>query len=218
MKLPPSLRRVLGLFGGTFDPIHNGHLRAAFELRQRLGLEKVHFIPAGQPPHRPEPVAGIDVRLRMLEAALQGEFGSVIDRREIERAGPSYTIDTVESFRHDYPDSVLCLLLGMDAFLDLPKWHRWQDLLGTVNLVVARRPGTTLPDSGEIGRLLQQRLVLPDAGQTWAQAGQIIVQDVTQLEISSTHLRESIRAGIEPRYLVPPDVGSIIAATGCYAR
>ncbi|MGD8339310.1 MAG: nicotinate-nucleotide adenylyltransferase [Gammaproteobacteria bacterium] len=218
MKLPPSLQGVLGVFGGTFDPIHNGHLRAAYELKRRLGLERIHFVPAGQPPHRPEPLAPIGLRLQMLEAALADEPGCVVDRREIERAGPSYSIDTAQSFRSEYPTHALCLMLGMDAFLDLPKWHRWTELLDTVNLIVARRPGTTLPRSGDLGSLLTRRRVLPDSSLSWEPAGQIIVQNVTQLEIASTDLRESIKAGIKPKYLVPPAVGGIIEASGCYAR
>jgi nicotinate-nucleotide adenylyltransferase len=109
-------------------------------------------------------------------------------------------------------------MLGMDAFLDLPKWHRWTELLDTVNLIVARRPGTTLPRSGDLGSLLTRRRVLPDSSLSWEPAGQIIVQNVTQLEIASTDLRESIKAGIKPKYLVPPAVGGIIEASGCYAR
>lgn len=218
MKLPGSLKGVLGLFGGTFDPVHNGHLRAAYELKHRLGIEQIHFLPAGQPPHRPEPLAPIGLRLQMLEAALADEPGCCVDRREIDREGPSYSVDTARSFRSEYPEHVLCLMLGMDAFLDLPTWHRWKELLDLVNFVVARRPGTSLPGSGELGRLLQQRRVVPDAALTWARCGQIVIQDVTQLEIASTDLRESIRAGIRPRFLVPPAVGKIIEVSGCYAH
>jgi nicotinate-nucleotide adenylyltransferase len=218
MKLPASLKGVIGLFGGTFDPVHNGHLRAAYELKHRLGIERIHFIPAGQPPHRPEPMAPVELRLQMLEAALADEPGCCIDLREIEREGPSYSVDTARSFRNEYPEHVLCLMLGMDAFLGLPQWHRWQDLLDMVNFVVARRPGTSLPSSGELGRLLEERQVVPDASLTWARSGQIVIQNVTQLEIASTDLRESIRAGIKPRFLVPPAVGKIIEASGCYAR
>jgi len=181
-------------------------------------LQRVHFIPARQPPHRPQPVAPVGLRLRMLEAALAEEAGCVIDQRELEREGPSFSFDTAKSFRREYPEHVLCLMLGMDAFLDLPHWHRWTELLDTVNLVVARRPGATLPHSGELGRLLQRRRIVPDPALSWAAAGQIIIQDVTQLEISSSDLRESIRSGIKPKYLVPPAVGKIIETSGCYAE
>ena len=208
----------LGLFGGTFDPVHNGHLRTAFELRQRLGIDRVHFIPAGDPPHRDSPVAATELRIAMLEAALGDSADTVVDSRELSREGPSYTIDTAKSFRDEFPNHVLCLMLGMDAFLGLPRWHEWEALLECVNLVVARRPGAALPRSGALGELLAERTVLPDASCLWQIAGQIIVQDVTQLEIASTDLRASIRAGVEPRYLVPDAVRHIIATSGCYAR
>lgn len=218
MILSSDVAGVLGLFGGTFDPVHNGHLRTAFELRQRLGIDRIHFIPAGEPPHRDSPVAPIELRVAMLEAALGDFADSVVDARELAREGPSYSIDTAKSFRDEFPDHVLCLMLGMDAFLGLPMWHEWEALLQCVNLVVARRPGASLPRSGALGQLLDERRVLPDASRHWQTAGQIIVQDVTQLEIASTDLRASIRAGIEPRYLVPDAVWHIIETSGCYAH
>jgi nicotinate-nucleotide adenylyltransferase len=217
MKLPGSLKAVLGLFGGTFDPVHHGHLRAAYELKIRFEIDRVHFIPASEPPHRDPPEASIELRLKMLEAALADEADCIVDRREIDRDGLSYSIDTAQSLRDEYPDHVLCLLLGMDAFLGLPEWHKWEQLLGLVNIVVARRPGASLPRDGELGHLLDERRVLPDAQRNWEAAGQIIVQDVTQLEIASTDLRNSIRAGIKPKYLVPDSVWNIIASSQCYA-
>jgi nicotinate-nucleotide adenylyltransferase len=217
MRRPAHLKGVLGLFGGTFDPVHIGHLRTAFELRVRLGLDRLHFIPAAEPPHRPPPTAPTQLRLRMLEAALAGEADTVLDRREIERSGPSYTIDTARGLREEYPDHALCLLLGMDAFLGLPDWRDAGQLLDIVNIVVARRPGASLPDSGRLGRLLEAHSVDAGPDQVWAAAGQIIVLDVTQLEVSATDLRASIRAGVEPRHLVPDSVLKIILQTGCYA-
>lgn len=217
MRLPDSLQSVLGIFGGTFDPIHHGHLRAAFELQAQLKIDRVLFIPASQPPHRPQPKAPVDLRMKMLEAALAGQPDCVVDRREIEREGTSYSVDTAQSLRDEYPDHVLCLMLGMDAFLGLPEWHKWRELLDLVNIVVARRPGASLPRYGDLGDLLEERRVLADPQGEWAAAGQIIVQDVTQLEIASTDLRRSIGAGIEPKYLVPDAVWEIIRTSGCYA-
>jgi nicotinate-nucleotide adenylyltransferase len=216
MKRPARLAGVIGIFGGTFDPVHIGHLRTAWELRSRLGLDRVHFIPAASPPHRPQPAAPASVRVAMLEAALAGDDYAVVDQRELERAGPSYSIDTARSLRGEFPEHALCLLLGMDAFLGLPEWQDWESLLALVNIAVARRPGAGLPGSGELGRLLAERRVDP-VSSVWAPAGHILVQDVTQLEVSSTDLRASIRAGIEPRYLVPDAVRTIIANSGCYA-
>jgi nicotinate-nucleotide adenylyltransferase len=217
MRVPDSLSGVLGIFGGMFDPVHHGHLRTAYELKVRLAIDRVHFVPAAQPPHRAPPDAPVELRLAMLEAALQGEPGWIIDRRELDRDGPSYSIDTALAMRSEYPDHVICLLLGMDAFLGLPGWHDWEHLLDVVNIVVARRPGARLPVEGPLGRLLEQRRIVPDASLSWAACGQIIVLDVTQLEISSSDLRASIRAGIEPKYLMPETVWRLIESSGCYA-
>lgn len=218
MKCQPPLRGAIGLFGGTFDPVHVGHLRTAWELRERLGIDRVHFIPAAVPPHRPQPEASAEVRAQMLEAALAGDDKAIVDRRELERDGRSYSVDTAESLRAEYPDHALCLLLGMDAFIGLPEWRDWERLLTLVNIVVARRPGARLPDSGSLGRLLLERRVEPAQSALWAAAGQLVVQDVTQLEVSATDLRASIRAGIEPRYLVPDAAWNIIAINRCYAE
>jgi len=218
MRRPESLDGVLGLFGGTFDPVHVGHLRTAYELRVRLGLDRVHFIPAAIPPHRSTPAAPTALRLDMLEAALAQESHAILDRREIGRAGPSYTIDTAQSFRAEYPRHALCLLLGMDAFLGLPSWHHWDRLLDLVNIVIARRPGASLPETGTLGRLLGAHRIDPAPARDWAPSGDIIVRDVTQLEVSATELRNSIRDGVKPRYLVPDSVLEIITQTGCYAE
>lgn len=217
MRRPDHVKGVLGLFGGTFDPVHVGHLRTAYELRVRFGFDRLHFIPAAEPPHRPKPMAPTELRLRMLEAALAGEKDTFLDRREIDRPGTSWTIDTALSLRKEYPDHALCLLLGMDAFLGLPEWRAYDHLLDYVNIIVARRPGTSLPDAGRLGRLLAARRVEPSPERDWEKAGQIIVQDVTQLEVSATELRASIRAGVEPRYLVPDAVLQIIVKSRCYA-
>lgn len=217
MIRPASVAGVHGLFGGTFDPLHIGHLRTAYELKARLDIDCVHFIPAAVPPHRPQPIAPIALRVRMLQAALAEEAGMRVDLRELDREGPSYTVDTAESFRAEYPEHALCLLLGMDAFLGLPDWHDWQRLLELCNIVVARRPWLDLPSAGVLGQLLADRRVAPETSAPWPRAGGIIVQDVTQLEVSATHLRASIKAGIEPKYLVPEAVRHLIAESGCYA-
>jgi nicotinate-nucleotide adenylyltransferase len=217
MRRPDSLAGVLGIFGGTFDPVHIGHLRTAFELRVRLGLDRVYFVPAAIPPHRPEPAAPAAVRVAILEAVLASDAYAVVDQRELLRDGPSYTIETAIEFRAQFPESALCLLLGMDAFLGLPAWRDWERLLTLVNIVVARRPGASLPSAGRLASLLDARRVDPRTA-SWAAAGQIVVQNVTQLEVSATDLRASIRDGIEPRYLVPESAWHIIDTSGCYAR
>jgi nicotinate-nucleotide adenylyltransferase len=211
--------RPIGIFGGTFDPIHYGHLRTALELRQRLDLAAVHFVPVANPPHRSTPLNDGRLRLRMVEAAIRGEPGFVADDRELERPGLSYTVDTLTSFRGEFgADRPLCLLLGMDAFLGLPQWHRWGELLDLAHVVVAHRPGWEVPRTGVLGRWLSTRGA-PSAAELAARpAGLVYVQPVTQLEISSTDLRDTLRAGRDPKYLVPDGVRQIILETECYAE
>ena len=119
----------IGLLGGTFDPIHLGHLRIALEIMEALSFQQVRFIPAACPPHRPDAVLATSDRIRLLEAALADQPGFVLDPRELERPGPSYMVDTLLDLRRELGDAQpLCLILGMDAFSLLPSWHRWEEL------------------------------------------------------------------------------------------
>ena len=208
----------VGVFGGTFDPIHYGHLRSAYELLQDLALGEVRFMPCGIPPHRHQPIADGALRLAMVRAAVADQPGFVVDDRELHRAGPSYSVDTLVALREEMPDRPLCLLLGMDAFLGLPKWHRWREILQLAHVVVAHRPGWRAPDMGALGDLLAERGTARVDDLHRAAGGAIHVHAVTQLEISSTEVRALIRAGRDPRYLMPDAVGRIITASGCYAE
>ena len=209
---------AIGIFGGTFDPIHYGHLRTALELKSMLAFETVHFVPAGNPPHRNARTTPAALRLDMVRAAIRGEPGFVADDRELERAGPSYTLDTLASFRGEFSGRSLCLMLGMDAFLSLPEWHRWRELTSLAHIVVAHRPGWQAPTSGMLGELLRERRAASAAELAAKPAGLVHVQPVTQLEISSTDLRDSLRAGRDPKFLVPDAVREIILETECYAE
>ena len=208
----------LGIFGGTFDPIHFGHLRAAFELTELLDLDRVLFVPAADPPHRGTPLADAATRLAMVRAALEDEDAFEVDDREVRRPGPSYTVLTLEELRREQGHRPLVLLLGMDAFLGLPTWHRWRELLGLAHVAVAHRPGAQLPADGELGRLLESHRTQARADIAAAPAGRIFVHPGTQLDISSTDLREALLAGRDPRYLMPEPVRRMINATGIYAR
>ena len=210
--------RPIGIFGGTFDPIHYGHLRTALELKALLDLAAVHFVPCANPPHRTMPMTDGRLRLRMVEAAIRGEPGFVADDRELRRAGVSYTIETLQSFRAELPGRSLCLLLGMDAFLGLPEWHRWQELTSLAHIVVAHRPGWEAPTTGVLGALRKERGAKNVTELAALPAGRIHVQPVTQLEISSTDLRDSLRARRDPKFLVPDSVRGIILDTECYAE
>ncbi|MGH8284309.1 MAG: nicotinate-nucleotide adenylyltransferase [Steroidobacteraceae bacterium] len=208
----------IGIFGGTFDPIHFGHLRTAFELWQALRLTEVRFVPASNPPNRDEPLADAALRLAMVKAAIAGQPAFVVDDREMRRSGVSYSVDTLAELRAEYPDRSLCLLLGMDAFLGLPNWHRWRELFDLAHVVVAHRPGWKAPTMGPLGEVMVDRGTGTVRELHDKTAGRIYVLAVTQLEISSTELRQLIVAGHDPRYLVPDEVRAIIRETRCYAR
>ena len=208
----------IGLFGGAFDPIHNGHLRTAFELWQALKLAEVRFLPTGNPPHRTELHASAELRLAMVKAAVADQPAFVVDDREVRRSGFSYSVDTLTELRQEHPDRSLCLVLGMDAFLGLPTWHRWRDLLDLTHVVVAHRPGWKAPTMGPLGEAMVDRGTGSIRDLHATPAGRIYVHAGTQLEISSTELRQLLVAGRDPRYLVPEAVRRIIFDTGCYAR
>lgn len=207
----------LGVFGGTFDPIHYGHLRTGFELREVLGLQQVCWIPVGEPGHRETPLAPAALRLQMLQAAIADQPGFRVDDRELRRAGRSYSIDTLQELRAEHPSTPLCLILGMDAFLGFTSWHRWQDILAVAHLVIAHRPGWRRPAEGPLATLLDERAVIEPQALHRQLAGLLYVHAVTQLEISSTELRDIVTSGRDPRFLVPEPVRQIILATGCYA-
>jgi nicotinate-nucleotide adenylyltransferase len=213
-----SRSRLVGVLGGTFDPVHIGHLRTALELLERAGLREIRLIPAARPPHRAAPGTSAALRLAMLEAAIADEPRFVADRRELDRTGPSYTVLTLESLAAEQPDAIWCLLLGMDAFLGLPEWHRWTDLLELAHVVVAHRPGARVPDGGQLGKLVRERRTASAADLTAARAGRIHIEPVTQLDISASGIRAAVRAGRDPRYLVPDAVRRIIFETECYAE
>lgn len=209
--------KPMGIFGGTFDPVHYGHLRTAFEMLQALRFDEVRFIPCGNPPHRANIYAATSLRMKMLQEATAGQAGFSVDDRELTRAGPSYTVDTLTALREENPQQPLALIIGMDAFLGLPKWHRWRELLQLAHIVVAHRPGWRVPDLGQPGELLAAHGTHRIDDLHEARSGHIYIHDVTQLEISSTEIRELIASCRDPRFLMPDAVRELIEASGCYA-
>ena len=209
--------KPIGILGGTFDPIHLGHLRLAVELHDTLDLAKVHIVPCYQPVHRKEPEASPAERLAMVQVAVQNEPALVADATEIERQGPSYMIDTLLALRAKHPNTPLCLLLGIDAFLGFTSWHRYQDILENAHLVVAHRPQYHLPSTGIIADLLQARLETDSQAIHDRQAGVIIFRPITPLEISASSIRKQIAMGRNPRYLLPDQVYDYIKQNGTYS-
>lgn len=211
--------RPIGIFGGTFDPVHFGHLRPALELQEALDLEEVRFIPSAVPPHRETPAVGAPVRLELLELAIAGQAGFRVDDRELHRAGRSYTVDTLVSLRGELGDArSLCLLLGMDAFLGLAEWHRWQELLDLAHLVVAHRPGWNAPTSGPLGGLVRACRVQDRRALAARPQGHVYLQGVTPLDISATRIRSLLAAGRSVRYLLPDRVWERLERDGLYAE
>lgn len=195
--------RPLAILGGTFDPVHLGHLRAAWEAAEALDAD-VRLVPANVPPHRPAPVATAQQRVAMLHAALAGQDRLQLDTRELERAGLSYTVDTLVSLREEVgAQRPLVLLLGADAFAGLPSWHRWRELFALAHLCVLTRPGHVPPLPDELDTEIAQRLASTAAALRMNANGCVLRIAITPLEISATRIRARLREGCEPRWLVP---------------
>jgi nicotinate-nucleotide adenylyltransferase len=207
------MTQAIGIMGGTFDPVHYGHLRTALDVAEHLSLDHVRMIPCAVPPHREQPVANAKQRLTLLELAVKHAEKLIVDDRELSRDGPSYTIDTLRSLREEFADKPLYLLLGTDAFLGLSTWHQWEYITDYANIAVMQRP--------------QETLAVPDEMQPWYQqhfkqkaddslSGQIVTLPVTQLAISATHIRDLLRQGKAPQFLLPDSVIQLIDMLGLY--
>lgn len=211
------LQQAIGIFGGTFDPIHFGHLRTALEIYQALDLAEVRFIPCYQPVHRKEPIASPEDRLAMVRFAIEEEPVLKVDDCEIQRKGPSYMIDTLVNLRANLPNTPFCLIIGIDALLGFPSWHRYEDILNITHLVVVHRPQYHLPHTGKVADLIKQRLTPNPAVIHESLAGHVVLHPVTPLEISATDIRKQIAMGRDPRYLLPDSVYKYIQQHGVYS-
>jgi nicotinate-nucleotide adenylyltransferase len=213
----------IGVFGGTFDPVHYGHLRLAEEVADAAKLAEVRFVPSVTPPHRSQASAEAHHRVAMVRLAIAGNPRFVVDERETKRAGYAYTFDTLTELRSELgQQQSLALLLGADAFLDLATWHRWHDLFGLAHFVVAYRPGypidtwqSRMPERlahEYAARSMQQPLAVH-----LAPAGGIATVPMTGLEISATFLRGALRANGSARYLAPDPVLDYIRSHNLYS-
>lgn len=200
----------LGLLGGTFDPIHHAHLRLALEAQQTLGLHTVRLIPAGQPKHRDTPGSSPEHRLAMARLAVEGVPQLEVDAAEVLSDAPSYTVPTLERLRADLGATrPLVLLMGVDAFQGLARWHRWQALLDLAHIGVATRPGYALGEATlepALAALLRQSRTDDAAALATTPAGMIIPFDITALDISATAIRAQFARGASPRFLLPDAV------------
>lgn len=199
------MRRLIGILGGTFDPVHYGHLRPALEVMQQAQLQQLRLVPNRLPPHREAPLLGEQQRAELVALAIVDTPGFVLDRRELQREGPSYMVDTLRSLKQDFAEDTLCLIMGMDAFHGLPQWHQWQRLFELCHLIVTTRPGSVLPEFARETELAQR--ICDDVGclQQGTQ-GQILLQSVTQLDISASLIRQQLSQQQSTRFLLPEAV------------
>ncbi len=211
--------KPLGIFGGTFDPIHYGHLRPAREAMTALGLREMRFIPAANPPHRRAPQAAASDRLAMVRLAIADQTGFVVDDRELKRGGPSYTVLTLEELRAELGNEIpLCLLIGADAFTGFETWHQWQRIPELAHLAVVHRPDSAVTDDPGTWPAWARDRACNDPGDlARAAAGRIVLVNVTPQNISATHLRERIARGESPEGALPPAVWRYIVAQRLYA-
>ena len=207
--------KAIGILGGTFDPIHYGHLRLAEEMLELANLGQIRFIPAGTPPHRDAPQVSAQHRSAMVRLAIADQPAFVLDDREVERTGKCYTVDTLRELRAELGSAQpLCLLMGGDAFLQLHTWHEWEQLFELAHIVVGSRPGYTLGDrmhtaTSALRRHYQQRLCAAEV-LSQSPAGGIAELAIPELEISATLIRSRVAENRSIRYLLPNTVADYI--------
>lgn len=210
-------RQHIGILGGSFDPIHFGHLRTALELVEQADMDELLLIPCGLPPHKDGVVCSPRDRLHMVELAVAGDEHLRADSRECDKTTPSYTVETLQSLREEYGcDTAISLCVGTDAFLHLSTWYQWEKLLELANIVVMARPGWHLPENlGELeswrSRMGEEISVLRDVS-----CGQLCFIALTPVAVSATEIREMLAVGRSPRYLVPDSVWQYIEQQGLY--
>ena len=209
---------MIAILGGTFDPIHFGHLRPALEISEKLSLSELRFIPSAKPPHRWQPEASAEHRLKMVEKAIKAYPKFVLDDREYQRLKEdkllSFTIDTVRSIREELGESEsIGMIVGMDAFQSFTSWRDWDKIIDIVHVIVAARPGYTAYESDQDKSIdgknmdwIEQRLVTDAEELHQSASGKVFFCDVTQLDISATFIRNQIDAGKSCRYLTPKKV------------
>jgi nicotinate-nucleotide adenylyltransferase len=204
---------MIGIYGGTFNPVHYGHLRTGLEVLELFELQQLRLIPCRLPAHREQPDVEPEQRLAMLQLACVDTSGFYADRRELDRDGPSYMVDTLRSLRDEYPDNSLVLFIGADAFAKLNLWHKWQHLFNYAHIVVMTRPHYDVP---ELSDFLQQRLCSNKQLLKQAHAGLLLFQTVTALDISATAIRGFIAQGRNPKFLLPDAVIAYIRQQQLY--
>ena len=208
--------KALVFIGGTFDPVHYGHLRTALEVRNALQLDEICFLPAGEPPHRGATVSDASHRLAMLRLATKGLQGFRIDEQELMRGGPSFMVDTLECLRKESVEASLVLVVGQDSANTFETWHRWREIFALANLVIMSRLGDKDNYPPDLEGELSARRVDRGCQLMSSPAGKVMKIGVTDLSISSSGIREMLQAGVSPRFLLPDAVLAYIQEQGLY--
>jgi len=209
----------VAIVGGTFDPIHIGHLRNALELRDLLGVDEVRLVPCHVPPHRETPDVSARERLEMVHLAIADEPGLVVDDRELAFAEPSYSVNTLRSLRAELdPQQPLIMAMGTDSFAGLDTWHEWQQLFDYAHILVFTRPDYKVPTTGPVARCLAERQVSDVQALLATPSGGILLQALRLLPVSATQIRAMVQRGVSTRYLVPDSVCDYIRNKGLYSR
>jgi len=202
---------MIGIFGGTFDPVHYGHIKPALSIKQALSLSQLRFIPNRIPPHRETPWLSIEQRLRLLKLALKDYADTVIDERELRRDGPSFMVDTLQALHKEMPDEDLCLIIGMDAFMGITRWHQWRALFDLCHLVVTTRPGFNEKNPFEQmndkdHQFLSEKIIESTDELRPRETGKILLKSVPQLAISSTQIRAGLSNNEDVSDCMPANV------------
>ena len=212
--------QTIGLLGGTFNPIHFGHLRMAQELADSLSLNAVKFIPSANPPHKPPPQVSAEHRAAMVQLAIAGNSQFQFDDRELSRTGASYTVDTLESLRNELGDGTsLILIMGSDAFTKFNTWHRWQEIIKLCHIALVQRPAPNNKErlTKELKTFLHNHYTEHAEDLHESSAGLVTMQAITPLEISSTAIRQALQLKHSARYLMPENVLDYIAVNQLYS-
>ncbi len=207
---------MIAVMGGSFDPVHVGHLRVAIEVRDQLHVDQLRLIPCGQPPHRDKSIATAAQRLQMLTLAVADERALMVDDREIRQNRLSYTVDTLTDLRAESGRQPICLIIGADAYQQLNSWHQWKQLFDLAHLIVVQRPGYAVTTSTEVTEYTTQRCIENPQQLTKQSAGSIYFLQIPPLEISSTRIRVLVSEGKSIRYLVPDSVNRWMQEQGIY--
>lgn len=207
--------RKIGILGGTFDPIHFGHLRVGIECKEALGLDELRMIPCAVPSHRNTPFASVQQRSSMLALALVGVLDVFVDERELKRVGYSYSVDTLKSLKSEFPDAALYLIVGSDSFQNILEWHNWPMIVELANIVIAQRPDHGNDQESMAGKKLAEKFCAVDEIKK-TKSGKITCVDVSQLDISATNIRKLVGERKSVKFLLPDPIIEFIEKENLY--